>query len=221
MTGAALFDLDGTLVDTAPDFIVVLNAQRMAHGQEPLPEQAIRDTVSDGARALIRLAFGGEPGEPRFEQLRQELLDRYEDEVGKAATLFDGFDEVLRELEQRHIPWGIVTNKPRLYTELLLERMGLQARCAVTICPDDVAQSKPDPEGLLLACRHLSCNPRQSIYLGDHERDIAAGRAAAMRTIAARYGYIADKRNVSTWQADHIIDHGSECRPLFDAHLFR
>ncbi len=218
MPGAVLFDLDGTLVDTAPDFITVLNAQRRDHGLPPLCDNTIRDTVSDGARALTRLAFGGQPGEPRFERFRQELLDRYEQEVGNAAVLFEGMDSALTRLEAHNIPWGIVTNKPRLYTRLLLARMGLNERCRVSICPDDVTTSKPDPEGLLLACQRLNCAPHSSWYLGDHERDIAAGRAAGMRTIAARYGYILDKNQLERWQADYVIETASAWLPIVLAH---
>ena len=211
---AILFDLDGTLIDTAPDFIKVLNAQREHHGFAPLPDQLIRDTVSDGARPLTRLAFGGEPGEAPFEAYRHELLARYEAEVGGASVFFDGMDEALTELEQRSIPWGIVTNKPRLYTDLLLDRMALGQRCKVSICPDDVTISKPHPEGLFLACKALQCSHQASWYIGDHERDISAGRAAGMRTIAARYGYILDVSQVGAWQADFIIDKADAWLPI-------
>ncbi len=214
MIKAVLFDLDGTLVDTAPDFVVVLNAQLQAHGKKPIAEQRIRDTVSNGARALTKLAFGGEPGQPHFERMRQELLDRYENEVGKAALFFEGMNAALQVAERHSLPWGIVTNKPRLYTDLLLNRMNLSERCVVSVCPDEVSISKPHPEGLFLAANTLQCAPEHCLYVGDHERDIEAGRAAGMRTVAARYGYIGDKDSVSAWQADHIIDHPADWLPL-------
>lgn len=205
---AVLFDLDGTLVDTAADFIAVLNAQRAAHGLTALPDGVIRNTVSDGARALIRLAFGGDEGEAEFEAQRQELLGRYQQQVGACATLFEGFDALLEELEQIGIAWGIVTNKPRLYTELLLERIGLS--CPILVCADDLENAKPDPEGLLLACRTLYLDSSQCIYVGDHERDIQAARNANMPSIAAGFGYLKDDAQVEDWQADYIADTPAE-----------
>jgi len=206
---AVLFDLDGTLVDTAGDFIQVLNTQRKRHNMVALDPQHIRDTVSNGARALTRLAFGGEPGETEFESRRQELLELYLEVVGRDAKLFEGMDEVLLSLESRGVLWGIVTNKPRLYTEKLLDRIQLSHRCSVTVCPDDVQQSKPDPEGLLMAAQTLGIQPKAIWYVGDHERDIQAGQAANMTTVAARYGYIDEPGIVSGWQAHFQID-----RPL-------
>jgi 2-phosphoglycolate phosphatase len=212
--GAVLFDLDGTLVDTAADFVGVLNHQRAIHGLAALDETVIRNTVSNGARALTTLAFGGKEGETDFELKRQELLDLYEEKVGNEASLFPHLDDLLTSLEDRSIPWGIVTNKPRLYTELLLQRMALD--CSVVVCPDDVAKSKPDPEGLLLAADHCNTPAEHCIYVGDHERDIEAARRAGMRSIAARYGYVDPMDNLQSWRADFIIDCPSELLPLLD-----
>jgi len=136
---AILFDLDGTLVDTAADFIEVLNQQRIDHGFPPLAPKTIRDTVSDGARALTHLAFGGKEGEADFEQKRSELLERYLKCVGDHATLFEGMDSVLSTLEENRVPWGIVTNKPKKFTDLLLKKLCLDTRSSVTLCPDDVS----------------------------------------------------------------------------------
>lgn len=213
---ALLFDLDGTLVDTAADFVQVLNEQLASHGKQILPDTTIRNTVSDGARALIKLGFGGEPGEVQFEALRGELLERYQALVGKHAKLFDGMADVLTACEQRKIPWGIITNKPRLYTDLLLERMNLINRSAITLCPDDVTHSKPDPESLFLAAERLSLKHYQNIvYVGDHERDIQAGNAAQMVTVSALYGYIKSPNLAKKWPANYQIEHPSELISLF------
>lgn len=212
---AILFDLDGTLVDTAADFVQVLNVQRAKYGLPQISAQLIRDTVSDGARALTKLAFGGEPGEQEFEIKRLELLELYAAQVGDQAQLFEGMNDVLLNFEALNIPWGIVTNKPRRYTDILLDKLSLSSRSAVTLCPDDVIKAKPDPESLFLACKNLNCLPENAIYVGDHERDIIAGKAASMKTVAATYGYILDKRKVSDWQADYDIDHPSELISLF------
>ena len=214
---AILFDLDGTLVDTAADFVSVLNGQRELHNYPPLPAQMIRDTVSDGARALTKLAFGGAPGENTFEIKRLELLELYAEQAGDQAKLFEGMETVLCHFEALNIPWGIVTNKPKRFTNILLDKLSLSSRSAVTLCPDDVIRAKPDPESLFLACSRLSCRPENTLYVGDHERDIIAGKAANMKTVAASYGYILDKKKISDWQADYEIDHPSELISLFNS----
>lgn len=210
-TSIVLFDLDGTLIDSAADFIHVLHEMRRADGLPILPEDRIRNTVSNGSKALIQLAYGSEiPDSHALEQKRQELLERYLVCAGDRASLFDGMDDVLRQLEQRDTPWGIVTNKPTRFTDVLLHKLNLVNRCAISICPDDVKKTKPDPEGLLLACARTSAQPDRAWYVGDHARDIEAGKAAGMRTIAARYGYIDDLNEIADWQADYIIDTPSE-----------
>lgn len=201
-----LFDLDGTLLDTAPDFIACLNAQRQHQGQEPLSAAAVRRAVSNGARAMVKLGFDLEPGDPGYDLIHSEFLDRYERRLAVDTCLFPGMEAVLAWLEEHHIPWGIVTNKPSRFTLPLLDGMGLAQRCAVTVCPDDVVQRKPHPESLLLACQRLSVDPSQGIYVGDHIRDIQAGQDAGMLTVAARYGYIEDPDTLAEWQADLVID---------------
>lgn len=207
---AVLFDLDGTLLDTAPDFIRVVNQQRLLHNQDALAPHLIRETVSNGARALIKLAFDLEIDDDDFINKHTELLALYEESIAEETVFFPGIDLFLKQLEQNSIPWGIVTNKPSRFTLPLLERLNLNNRCSVTVCPDDVTHSKPHPEPLFLACNRLNCSPEQSLYVGDHERDIEAGRSAGMITIAARYGYIDTPERVDDWKADLIIDHGNE-----------
>lgn len=213
---AVLFDLDGTLLDTAADFAQVLNQLLMQHQREPLPYARIRETVSDGARALVHLGFGIDESDAGFETLRQELLALYQTQLAVHTRLFEGMDQVLAHLEHTGIPWGIVTNKPAAYTTPLLNALDLHSRCRIAVCPDHVKQRKPDPEGLLLACRHLGCSPDSAIYLGDHRRDIEAGRNAGMRTVACRFGYIHRDDDITSWQADFVVDSPTDIIPLIN-----
>ncbi|MFV1873000.1 MAG: HAD family hydrolase [Oleiphilus sp.] len=212
---ALLFDLDGTLVDTAADFVNVVNGLRVKHGHRPLDESLIRSTVSDGARALIKLAFGGHEGEPLFEQYRQELLDDYYQIVGQHAALFHGMQEILEDCINNHIPWGVITNKPRRFTEKLLKTLNLEATCAIILCPDDVVQAKPHPESMFKAAEILNICLKNAVYVGDHLRDIEAGKAAGMITVAAAYGYISPLSDIHSWQADFIIERPLTLRQLF------
>ncbi|UZE94916.1 HAD-IA family hydrolase [Alkalimarinus alittae] len=214
---AVLFDLDGTLLDTAPDFIRVVNLQRQRHNLPPLASHLIRETVSNGARALIKLAFDLDDNDDAFTVRHAELLAMYEASIAEETVFFPGIDLFLKELEAKSIPWGIVTNKPSRFTHPLLERLTLNNRCSVTVCPDDVSQTKPHPEPLFLACKKLNCSPERTLYVGDHVRDINAGRSAGMITIAARYGYIDTPERVDEWKADLIIDHGNELTEWLNA----
>ena len=209
-----LFDLDGTLIDTAPDFIRCLNELRQSHGLPPLPAPHIRRSVSNGARAMIRVGFGLEPDHPDYLEKHTAFLDLYEAGVAVETTLFEGMDDILKTLEARRIPWGIVTNKPVRFAAPLVEALGLASRCAVVICPDHVTHRKPHPEALLLACQEMGAEPGAAIYVGDHERDIEAGRNAGMTTIAVRYGYIEQPETVDLWQADLIADTVSDLAKL-------
>lgn len=209
---AILFDLDGTLVDTAPDFFAVVNGLRQDQGKEKLADDTIREQVSNGGAALTRLAFDYPDQAGRdlasasavFINHRQQLLDRYFDNIGTLSSFFPGFEAVITELEKQDIRWGIVTNKPRLYTDELLKKLNIQ--CDVVICPDDVSKSKPDPEPLFKAAEILALQPQQCWYVGDHIRDIQAGKAADMYTLAASFGYIEADDSAENWQADAIID---------------
>jgi len=206
-----LFDLDGTLVDTAADFVKVIQDLCAADNIQAPSPSTIRNTVSDGARALVTLSFGLNEGENGFEEKRQALLDAYEAELGNNADLFEGFDQVLSKLSANNKTWGIVTNKPWRFTEPLIQKLFTsEQRQAyapnIIICPDHVKQTKPDPEGLLLACAHLAIKPEECLYIGDHIRDIEAGKNANMPTVACSFGYIKDEDNVNDWQADWVID---------------
>jgi len=209
---AILFDLDGTLVDTAPDFFAVVNGLRKEQGKPQLAEEAIREQVSNGGSALTRITFDYPPqagldlttAPQVFIDHRQQILDRYLDNIGNLSGYFPGFDAVLSELKKQGIRWGIVTNKPRLYTEALLNKLNIH--CDVVVCPDDVSKSKPDPEPLRKAAAILGLNAEQCWYVGDHIRDIQAGKAADMFTLAAGFGYIEADDRAENWQADAIID---------------
>ncbi len=209
-----LFDLDGTLIDTAPDFIRCLNELRQAHGLPALPAPHIRRSVSNGARAMIRVGFGLEPDHPDYLEKHTAFLDLYEAGVAVETTLFEGVDSILKDLEARGIPWGIVTNKPVRFAVPLIEALGLAARCSTLICPDHVTNRKPHPEALILACREVGADPATGVYVGDHERDIEAGRNAGMKTIAVRYGYIEQPEAVDLWQADIVADTVSDLAKL-------
>lgn len=211
---AVLFDLDGTLIDTAPDFIRCLNQQRQSHGLPPLPADHIRRSVSNGARAMVRVGFGLEPEHPDYLARHTEFLDLYEAGVAVETALFEGMDPILQALETRGIPWGIVTNKPVRFAAPLVEALGLATRCAAVICPDHVAQRKPHPEALFLACEQIGTDPARALYVGDHERDIEAGRNAGMKTVAVRYGYIEEPASVDLWQADIVVDTVSDLAKL-------
>ena len=211
---AVLFDLDGTLVDTAPDFIRCLNLLRQQHGLAPLPPEQIRPSVSNGARAMIRIGFGLEPEHQNYQDRHTAFLDLYEAGVAVETTLFEGINNLLQALEARRIPWGIVTNKPSRFAEPLIEALGLGRRCSALVCPDHVAERKPHPESLLLACRQIQAEPIKSVYVGDHQRDIEAGKNAGMRTIAVRYGYLEEPQSIEQWQADIIADTVSDLAKL-------
>lgn len=203
---AVLFDLDGTLVDTAPDFAVVLQ-KLCAENRVDCPDiAAIRRTVSHGARALVTLAFGLAEGEPEFEPLRQRLLQIYGENLAVHSTVFPGIDKVLGFLQVQSIGWGVVTNKPSAYAEPLLEAMGFEPPAGALVCPDHINHTKPHPEPLMKAASQLACDAANCIYVGDHRRDIEAGAAAGMQTVAALYGYIDPADPAQYWGADFNIE---------------
>ena len=200
---AVFFDLDGTLIDTAPDMVAILADLLAANGAEALPYGLARASVSNGAMGLVRLAFP-DTDPDRQEQLYHEYLARYERAVCINSTLFPGLPAILDDLDRRGLPWGIVTNKPQRMTDPLLAQLGLDRRAVCVVSGDTLPQRKPDPAPLLLASRLAGVPARQSIYVGDAERDIAAGRAAGMATIAAGYGYIVSGDDPARWLADQV-----------------
>ncbi len=205
MTKAVLFDLDGTLVDTAPDLGYALNLQRQRHGKPALSDAIIRPVASHGSKGLLGLGFGITPYDAAFAQMREEYLNIYDEVFTRSPKLFDGMAALLQAIEKKEIKWGIVTNKPRRFTNRLVESMGLHRRAACVISGDDASQPKPSPATLLLACQRLAILPQDCIYIGDAERDIQAGKAAGMRTAIALFGYIDVSDKPAEWGADAMI----------------
>lgn len=210
---AVFFDLDGTLVDTAPDMVAVLCDLMTNNGHSPLAYDTARASVSNGALGLINLAFPAIDDGAR-QRLHGEYLERYEGAVCVHSSLFPGLREILDDLDRHRLPWGVVTNKPRRMTEPLLSKLGLDARASCIVSGDTLPQRKPDPAPLLLASRLAGVAPGNSIYVGDAERDIAAGRAAGMATIAAAYGYIVHGDDPARWRADRIAASTAELRQM-------
>lgn len=202
---AVLFDLDGTLLDTAPDMIGAVNTLRAEHGRDALPLAAARAYVSHGAAALVNLGFDT-PAEPDFTRLRTRFLDLYYARLAQETALFAGCDLVLEHLEREQIPWGIVTNKPGWLTEPLLDALGLSARAACVVSGDTLPERKPHPLPLLHAAQSIGCDPRECIYVGDALRDVQAARAAGMRPVVASFGYIAESDEAHLWPADAWIE---------------
>jgi phosphoglycolate phosphatase len=202
---AVLFDLDGTLADTAPDLAGALNAMLRADGRAPLPFEHIRPWVSWGAPRLIRLGYGEDLEAVRLAELRARFLAFYEAGLCRDSRLFPGVPEGLAALESAGVPWGIVTNKPGWLTEPLVAALGLGDRAGTVISGDTLPFAKPHPMPLLHAARELHTEPADCIYVGDNVRDIEAGRAAGMRTIAAAWGYIPADDDPVAWQADLLM----------------
>jgi 2-phosphoglycolate phosphatase len=200
---AVFFDLDGTLVDTAPDMVAVLTNLQAEEGVETLDYELARSHVSNGAAGLVNLAFPDVDAR-NHERLRLRYLEKYQQRVCVDSALFAGLDELLDALDEASRPWGIVTNKPMRMTEPLLAGLGLAERSACSISGDTLAQRKPDPAPLILACEQAEVSPNNSIYVGDAARDIEAGRAAGMVTVAAAYGYINDDDPFG-WGADLVV----------------
>jgi N-acetyl-D-muramate 6-phosphate phosphatase len=201
-----LFDLDGTLADTAPDLGLALNMQRERHGLPPLPQETIRPYASHGSRGLLGIGFDLTPSDAEFAPMREEYLDLYDEVFTRAPQLFVGMGEVLDALESLDLRWGVVTNKPRRFTGRLMEALALDKRAACVVSGDDAERPKPHPDTLLLACGLALSTPDQCIYVGDAERDILAGHAAGMRTVVARYGYLDEHDQPETWGAELMID---------------
>ncbi|MDH3441638.1 MAG: HAD-IA family hydrolase [Gammaproteobacteria bacterium] len=201
---AILFDLDGTLVDTAPDMVAVLLGMQEDHGLDLVSYDLARSHVSHGAIALVRLAFP-DADDDLVKKLHKDYLDRYEEAVCVDSVLYPDIANLLDSLDAADHPWGIVTNKPTRMTEPLLLTLGLRTRTGCLVCGDTLPQRKPDPEPLLHASRQIGVPSNRAIYVGDSLRDIEAGRAAGMGTIAASYGYITDDDDPAAWQADLVV----------------
>ena len=205
-----LFDLDGTLADTAPDMIAALNAVLDEEQQPPLALNEARDHVSNGSAALVRLAFGEQQAEDDFERRKKQFLAQYESALYVHTQLFPGMAELLDTIEGNGHCWGVVTNKPGWLTDPLMSALGLSKRAACMISGDTLAERKPHPLPMLTAAERTGVHPSNCLYIGDAKRDIEAGNAADMLTLIAHYGYITAEQHPETWGADGGIDHPLE-----------
>jgi 2-phosphoglycolate phosphatase len=202
---AVLFDLDGTLIDSAPDLAGAANDLRAQRGLEALPYEALRPMVGAGARGMVGVAFGVRPGEDGFEPLRDAFLARYAERMLERTRVFDAVEPVLRTLSAAGVPWGIVTNKITRYAEPVVRGLGLHARAGVLISGDTTAHAKPHPAPLLEAARRLGREAARCVYVGDDVRDMQAGRAAGMATLAAGWGYLGQGEHIDAWGADAVL----------------
>ena len=203
---ALLFDLDGTLIDSAPDLAGAANDMRVAHGLAVLPLDHFRPMVGSGARGMVDRAFGVGPGDERFAGLRDEYLKRYEARMTRDTHVFPAVAQLLNELDRRGTPWGIVTNKAARYAEPIAAMLGLLRRAGAVVCGDTMEQAKPHPAPLLEAARRLGIEASACAYVGDDLRDVQAGTAAGMVTVAVTWGYLGLGEPVESWGAAHVIE---------------
>ncbi|MBT3206076.1 MAG: phosphoglycolate phosphatase [Gammaproteobacteria bacterium] len=211
---AVLFDLDGTLIDSAPDMVASLNQILKEEGLAQLTLDTLRPYVSKGGLAMTKVAFDKYKNEDDIEPLRLRFLDYYLHNIADHSKLFDGFESLLEALEQRSIAWGVVTNKPGWLTDPLMAALKLDKRSAVTISGDTTAEKKPHPLPLLTAAEAINISCEHCLYIGDDPRDIEAGNAANMTTVIAKYGYISDNSNLKSWMANSMIDHPAQILDL-------
>ncbi len=215
---AVFFDLDGTLLDTASDLINALNKTLEHHQKPTLSLSEARSRVSDGANALLELGFGIDRGSKDILPYRAELLSFYLEDVASETRAFPGILDLISEIKTHNLQWGIVTNKPFIYAEklmnIILERDSFASQPSCLICPEHVKIKKPDPEALALACEQTGCNVENAIYIGDHIRDIQCGQNANMSTIAATFGYIHENENIADWNADYMVDSAEQIWPI-------
>lgn len=203
---AILFDLDGTLIDSAPDLGAAADQMRVARGLPSLPMADYRPLAGSGARGMLRVAFGMSQEDAAFPEMREEFFQNYERRMTQDTIVFDGVAEMLANIVAKALQWGVVTNKSKRFTDPLSRQMSLFATAGAVISGDTTPHAKPHPEPLLEAARRIGVAPEDCVYVGDDERDIIAGKAAGMYTVAAVYGYLGEKQSVEHWQADDVID---------------
>ena len=214
---AVLFDLDGTLIDSAPDLGAAVDKMRVDRGMSSMPLAHYRHMAGAGARGMISLAFGYTPDHPDYEAMKEEFFRNYESCMTERTFAFEGVAQMIAALVAAKLPWGVVTNKSKRFAEPLTQAMPLFKSSAVLICGDTTPHAKPHPEPLLEAARRLGLDPSACIYVGDDERDILAGHAAQMKTVAATYGYLGAQGDVEKWQADAQIQSPSELASLISS----
>ena len=214
---AVLFDLDGTLIDSAPDLGAAVDKMRVDRGMPSLPLLHYRPMAGAGARGMIALAFGFTPEHPDYDAMKEEFFRNYESCMTERTFAFEGVAQMIAALVAAKLPWGVVTNKSKRFAEPLTQAMPLFKSSAVLICGDTTPHAKPHPEPLLEAARRMGLDPSACIYVGDDERDIVAGHAAQMKTVAATYGYLGAQGDVEKWQADAQIQSPSELASLISS----
>jgi N-acetyl-D-muramate 6-phosphate phosphatase len=213
---AVLFDLDGTLIDSAPDLGGAGNEMRLARGLEPYPLERFRPMVGSGARGMLSVALGVDPQDDHFIDLRDEFLQRYEARMTHNTHVFKAMLPVLQALKDAVLPWGIVTNKAARFSEPLLRALPDLAATATLVCGDTMPRAKPHPDPLLEAARRMNVAPEHCVYVGDDLRDIQAGQAAGMPTVAVAWGYLGMGEAIDTWGATHIAKTPHELLKLFN-----
>ena len=203
---AVLFDLDGTLADTAPDLTDALNELLMQHGKQKLPYERVQKYVSQGSVAMLKLGFGESLKESHINELRDNFFNFYDSTLCNKTKLFPDVPDLLDSLDRASIPWGIVTNKPSRFVEPLLLHLDIATRTICTVCGDTLLQSKPSPEPLHHAANLIGIDESECIYIGDDPRDVHAGTAANMTTAVAAYGYVEDEQDPHSWGADYVLE---------------
>ncbi|THB71016.1 MAG: HAD family hydrolase [Gammaproteobacteria bacterium] len=213
---SVLFDLDGTLLDTAPDMVDAINILRSELGLDPKPYEHLRNTVSHGGAALIRKGLDIQDEHPEFQNYLDKFLNLYRQNIANKTNYFAGMEQVLTKLEDSNIQWGIVTNKPHWLTSELVGKLNISERTSCIVSGDTLEQRKPHPAPLLHACELLNVDPTKTIYVGDAQRDIEAGNNASMHTFIAMFGYIDEEDHPEQWNADGIINSPVEILDLID-----
>jgi phosphoglycolate phosphatase len=213
---AVLFDLDGTLIDTAPEFVAIGLQLRQAAGLPAIAPEAIRSSVSDGAMGMVAAALDMTTTDATFEGWRQRFLNDYEKGLGQHSAPYPGLPKLVSALASEGIKWGVVTNKLGRFAHPLMAKMAFDPPADVVITPDDVRHPKPHPESLILACKRLNCPPERAVFVGDHRRDIEAGSLAGCATIAAAYGYLADGESAAAWQANATANSSIELSQMIE-----
>ena len=216
MKKGILFDLDGTLLDTAGDFVYFLNTLLGEYGRPALPFEIIRQSVSKGANGLVQLGFQITPNASDFEEKKKRLLDLYEESLGDKTTFFEGIESLLEQLNQKDLPWGIVTNKPKRFTDPLIKKFKYLDNTPCVVSGDTLEKSKPHPLPILHAVEKLNLSPQHSLYVGDDLRDVQAASASQMPSCVVLYGYRLPEEDPSTWGASQIVSHAHDIYPVFE-----
>lgn len=202
-----LFDLDGTLVDTAPDLIACLNRALLEHGFAEVSTESIKPYISHGAAAMVKAGTDDNVGDEIRQAILKTMLARYQQNIAEFTVFFDGMPQLLESIEAQGLKWGVVTNKLKRYTDPLMQALNLTRRAACIVSGDSTGNSKPHPEPMLEGCRLAEVTPNECVYIGDASHDIEAGRNAGMKTLAALYGYLKPEDVPENWGADALIEH--------------